>query len=42
MQKNPHVILTDANMVENVMRQKMVVLYVIVLEHFIKEKYVII
>ena len=37
MQKNPHLILINANMVENVLRKKMVALYVIVLEHFIEE-----
>ena len=42
MQKYPHVILIHANMMENVLREKMVALYVIVLEHFIEGKHVII
>ena len=42
MQKIPHVILIDANIVENVLRQKMVALYVIALRHFIEEKHVIV
>ena len=42
MQKNPRAILIHANMVENVLKEKMVALYVIVLEHFIEGKHVIV
>ena len=42
MQENLHVILIHVNMVENVLRQKIVALYVIVKEHFIEGRLLVI